>query len=96
MACMNDWLEIANKFEVSANFPHCVSAVDGKHIRVIKPNKSGSMFLNYKHYFSIVLMAVADSDYNFIYINVGAYGKEKHLNHKFRCFYRYSFLAQHD
>ncbi|CAH2087346.1 unnamed protein product [Euphydryas editha] len=76
MPCINDWLEIANKFEVSANFPHCVGAVDGKHIRVIKPNKSGSMFLNYKHYFSIVLMAVADSDYNFIYISVGAYGKD--------------------
>lgn len=76
MPSMNYWLEIANKFKDAANFPHCVGGVDGKHIRVVKPNRSGSMFLNYKHYFSIVLMAVADSDYNFIYINVGAYGKD--------------------
>jgi len=34
------------------------------------------MFLNYKHYFLIVLMAVVNSNYNYIFIDVGAYGKE--------------------
>nr|CAI5838029.1 unnamed protein product [Callosobruchus analis] len=34
------------------------------------------MFLNYKHYFSVVLMAVVDSDYNFIFVDIGAHGKE--------------------
>ncbi|CAH1972683.1 unnamed protein product [Acanthoscelides obtectus] len=71
-----EWLMIANNFESASNFPLCLGAVDGKHIRVIKPEESGSMFLNYKHYFSIVLMAVVDSNYNFIFIDVGAYGKE--------------------
>lgn len=71
-----EWIMIANNFESAANFPLCLGAIDGKHIRVIKPEKSGSMFLNYKHFFSIVLMAVVDANYNFIYIDVGAYGKE--------------------
>lgn len=72
----NEWYEIARNFCLKANFPHCLGAIDGKHIRVIKPKRSGSMFLNYKHYFSIVLMAVVDTNYNYIFIDVGAYGKE--------------------
>ncbi|CAH1992755.1 unnamed protein product [Acanthoscelides obtectus] len=76
MPSKEDWLQIANKFQESSDFPLCLGAVDGKHIRVIKPVDSGSMFLNYKHYFSIVLMAVVDSDYNFIFVDIGAYGKE--------------------
>lgn len=67
---------IANNFESAANFPLCLRAIDGKHIRVIKPEQSGSMLLKYKHYFSIVLIAVADINYNYIFIDVGAYGKE--------------------
>lgn len=76
MPSEEEWLQIAQDFENIANFPHCLGAVDGKHIRLIKPHKSGSMFLNYKHFFSIVLMAVVDTNYNFIFIDVGAYGKD--------------------
>lgn len=52
------------------HFPHCLGAVDGKHIRVKKFSNSGSMNLNYKNYFSIVLMAVVDSNYQFIYVDM--------------------------
>ncbi|KAL4090147.1 hypothetical protein QTP88_025046 [Uroleucon formosanum] len=69
------WLEISNKFEKCANFPNCIGAVDGKHIRVIKPTDTGSLYFNYKHYFSIVLIGVCDSNYSFVAIDVGAYGK---------------------
>lgn len=77
---IEDWKKISDKFQVRANFPHCVGAVDGKHIRVVKPSHTGSNFFNYKKYFSIVLMAVADSDYCFTCINVGAFGKESDSN----------------
>ncbi|XP_023935468.2 uncharacterized protein LOC112043965 [Bicyclus anynana] len=68
--------EIAADFNKKANFPNCIGAVDGKHIRVRSPPKSGSLFFNYKGYNSIVLLAIVDSKYRFIYVDIGAYGKE--------------------
>lgn len=71
-----DWLEIANEYYNKANFPICLgAAIDGKHIRIIKPEQTGSLYYNYKNYFSIVLLAICDSNYCFTYINVGSYGK---------------------
>ena len=69
-------MEIAEKFEENANFPNCFGSVDGKHVRVIKPQHSGSLCFNYKEYFSVVLMAVADSQYKFVYVDIGSYGKD--------------------
>jgi len=68
------WKSIAQKFETRANFPNCIGAVDGKHVRIVHP--LNSMHINYKGYSSIVLMAVADADYRFVYANIGAYGKD--------------------
>lgn len=69
------WYQIANDFFKRANFPHCLGACDGKHIRIIAPTYSGSMCYNYKGYFSLVLMAICDSNYKFVLIDFGAYGK---------------------
>lgn len=68
--------EIAREYESKANFPYCIGAMDGKHIRIIKPNNRGSLFFQLQRVSSIVLLAVVDVDYRFIYIDVGAYGKE--------------------
>lgn len=73
---IEDWESIACDFQRHANFPHCLGAVDGKHIRLVSPIHSGSMYFNYKEYHSVVLMAIADSKYRFIYVDVGSYGKE--------------------
>ncbi|KAJ8877525.1 hypothetical protein PR048_021980 [Dryococelus australis] len=40
-----------------ANFPNCIGAVNGKHARITMPEHSGSLYHNYKHYFSIVLFS---------------------------------------
>ncbi|XP_069839531.1 uncharacterized protein [Dendropsophus ebraccatus] len=69
-----DWLRIADGFYNSAQFPNCLGALDGKHIRVKKPPHSGSQYYNYKQFFSVVLLALADSDYRFIIVDIGAYG----------------------
>ncbi|XP_069588388.1 uncharacterized protein [Ranitomeya imitator] len=69
------WRQVAAGFHTVANFPNCIGAVDGKHVRVIQPPRSGSVFYNYKKYFSIILMAVADAHYKFVAIDVGAYGR---------------------
>lgn len=66
--------QIALNFEQRANFPHCIGAVDGKHTRIINP--LGSIYYNYKGFSSIILMAVADSHYRFIYVDIGSYGKD--------------------
>ncbi|XP_069613169.1 tyrosine--tRNA ligase, cytoplasmic isoform X1 [Ranitomeya imitator] len=69
------WLANAQKFEQVCSFPNCIGAVDGKHIRITKPSRSGSLFFNYKKYFSTVLMAIAGADCRFIAVDIGAFGR---------------------
>lgn len=70
-----DWKNIADEFETLWNFPHCVGALDGKHIVIQAPFKSGSEFYNYKNSFSVVLMALVDANYSFIFADVGTQGR---------------------
>lgn len=62
------------RFHNRWNLPHCLGAIDGRHMVIKAPQASGSKFFNYKKTTSIVLMAVADSDYSFIAVDVGAEG----------------------
>lgn len=71
-----DLAQIAVDFEKKWNFPACISAVDGKHVRIRCPGKSGSLFYNYKDFFSVVLLAFVDANYKFVMVDIGSYGKE--------------------
>jgi len=70
-----EWTNRANLFEKQWNFPHCLGSMDGKHIPLQSPIKSGNDYFNYKGFFSIVLFALVDSDYNFMYANIGCQGR---------------------
>ena len=70
-----DWEKIADGFEKKWNFPNCVGAVDGKHVSIRRPSNSVSKYINYKGFYSIILMAVVDADYKFLNINVGSQGR---------------------
>lgn len=72
----NDLKANADKFYKRWNYPNCVGAIDGKHVRIKCPSNSGSAFFNYKDYFSVLMLAVVDADYKFVAIDVGSYGRE--------------------
>lgn len=72
---MEDWQSVAERFYHKWQYPLCFGSMDGKHIMLKKPANSGSTFYNYKHYFSIVLLAVVDADYRFLYVDVGCQGR---------------------
>lgn len=76
MPTKDDLIQISEEFWKRWNFPNCVGAIDGKHIRIFAPGKSGSLFFNYKDFFSIVLLAIVDANCKFIFVDIGSYGKE--------------------
>ncbi|KAK2722668.1 hypothetical protein QYM36_003001 [Artemia franciscana] len=67
---------VSREFNDLWQFPNCIGAADGKHCRIHKPPNSGSDYHNFHDFESIVLMAVVDARYRFLYIDVGAKGKE--------------------
>jgi len=71
----DEWMQIAGKFSEKCNFPHCIGALDGKRIAILPPPNSGSQYYNYKHFFSIVLLALVDANYRFLYVDIGCYGR---------------------
>ena len=49
------------------------------------PKKSGSEYFNYKGYFSLVLLALVDADYKFLWVNMGASGSSSDAQIFNRC-----------
>ncbi|XP_034061143.1 protein ALP1-like [Gymnodraco acuticeps] len=72
---VEEWQQVADGFQAQWDFPNCLGALDGKHINIRPPPGTGSTYFNYKHTFSIVLMALVDSNYKFLYVDVGCNGR---------------------
>jgi hypothetical protein len=68
------WLLLQN------TIPNCTGATDEKHVRIKMPSDSGSLFYNYKHFFSILLLALVDGNYCFILVDVEAVKKSSDSN----------------
>lgn len=68
--------KISNDFYEMWNFPNCCGAIDRKHIRIVCPDSSGTLYFNFKSFFSVVLLALVDANNKFIVVGIGSYGKE--------------------
>lgn len=71
----DEWKQVAEDFWQQWNFPNCIGAIDGKHVHIQPPPNSGSKYFNYKNFNSIVLLALADSHYKFLYVDIGSFGR---------------------
>ena len=71
-----EWKKNSKEFEETWNLPHVIGAIDGKHIRVKCPAGSGTLYHNYKGFFSIILLTVCDANYGFTMIDIGEYGSK--------------------
>ena len=69
-----EWRAIADVFAAKWQFFHVLGALDGKHVQIRCPPNGGSLYYNYKGFHSIILMALVDAEYKFIWIDVGTAG----------------------
>uniref|UniRef100_A0A182SWK8 DDE Tnp4 domain-containing protein n=1 Tax=Anopheles maculatus TaxID=74869 RepID=A0A182SWK8_9DIPT len=66
----DEWLKVSREFEYRWNFPRAIGAVSGKRVKIQAPKN--------EHYPgndlpSIVLLAVCDADYNFMYADAAGW-----------------------
>lgn len=63
----NKWLETSKQFETMWQFNNRIGAMDVKHVLIKKPPGTGSLYFNYKGTFSVVLFAIVNANYEFMY-----------------------------
>ncbi|KAL4153924.1 hypothetical protein QTP88_001757 [Uroleucon formosanum] len=75
-----DYKQKSAEFSYKWNFTNCILAIDGKHVRIRSPNKSGTLYYNYKDFFSIVLLAMVDENYKFVAVDIGSFEEMKPIS----------------
>lgn len=63
-------------------FPKCLDFLDGTNMLIHPSAYSCSIFCNYKHSFSIVLMILVDADYHYLFASIGFNGREVCLENR--------------
>ncbi|TDH01504.1 hypothetical protein EPR50_G00181260 [Perca flavescens] len=61
----HDWQQVSSGFMSQWNFPNCLGALDGKHVNIRPPPVTGSIYY----------VALVDSSYRFLYVDVGCNGR---------------------
>ena len=68
------WRRIESTFSNRWNYHHCCGALDGKHVRIVNPHRAGSAYYCHKGFYSIILLALVDANYKFVWVNIGEPG----------------------
>ncbi|GFN75266.1 nuclease harbi1 [Plakobranchus ocellatus] len=68
------WAKTTDGYFSKWDFPNCIGSIDGKNIPLTKPPNCGSLFYNYKGFFSILLLAEADAYWRLLVVDIGSYG----------------------
>ncbi|XP_067949581.1 putative nuclease HARBI1 [Watersipora subatra] len=71
-----EWATIGEQFTEKWHFPNVLGAIDGKHIMIDCPKFGGSLYYNYKHFHSTVLLEMCDANYLFTYVSIGSFGRD--------------------
>ena len=74
LSAKSDWEKISDDFLEFWKMLHCIGAIDGKHVAVLKPTFSGSLWHNYMGFFSMIFLAICNARYCFSFVDVGEYG----------------------
>jgi hypothetical protein len=74
------WIEIADCFENRWNFPNCIGAIDGKHIKIQCPPNASSSYYNHKGYNSIVLHKIVTKKYTWFLSSIRNKSQESIYN----------------
>ena len=77
MHCPNspeEWKEVADEFSKRWNFHNTIGVIDEKHVAQRCPPSAGSLYYNYKGFHSVILLALVDAEYKFLFTDVGANG----------------------
>ncbi|XP_041483828.1 putative nuclease HARBI1 [Lytechinus variegatus] len=67
----DEWREVARTYADRWNFDHVCGALDGKHVAIRNPPGSGTIYYNYKGFYSLILLALVDGNYKFLWADVG-------------------------
>ena len=63
--------EVPQGFSDKWNFRHCCGCIDGKHMRMQAQPHSGSLYYNYKGYYSIIMLALVNAKCKFFICGCG-------------------------
>ncbi|KAH9378606.1 hypothetical protein HPB48_018320 [Haemaphysalis longicornis] len=72
---LNDAKDHVRQFEASKGFPQGFGALDGCNVKVFPPKENAPDHYNYKGWYSVILLALVDHNYKFMFINVGSPGR---------------------
>ena len=68
------WKQVAAEFSSRWNFHHTLGTIDFKHVAIRCPKNGGSLYINYKGFHFIILLAMVDVKFNFLWVDVGTNG----------------------